>query len=938
MFLLKRGVPPLFLSIHYYWSVTMSNIRKVVGSRWWKFDFHSHTPKSKDYTEQEIGFSDLLLKYMDQSVDCLVITDHNSGEAIDEIKNALNNLRTSNAQSFRELIIFPGIEITTSDGCHVLAVLDPSVTSAHVSALLGSCGINDNFGYAEKVATTSFAETVKKIEGANGIPIATHIDGPKGLLHTQRAYNPSLKQSLENIYAIEVCNSNFFEGCEYELKQKLKKCAHVCGSDSHSRAEVGRNGYVWINLSSQTIESLRLSLMDGELSVKFGDDPNFEPPFYISNLKIAKTKYCGRVDGAPFEIAFSPQLNSLVGGRGTGKSTCIEAIRLALGRDDELGAFANLHQKYLSFVSLETKTAGGIVQPQTNAEVVYWRRGSPYKVVWKYGSNLQLEELRDGQWSISDSKYDSDRFPVSIYSQKQINEISKNPTALLHVIDRSNEVNKEEWDTIWNESQNEFMQLRLQVRILRQQISSEETVKAKLKDVTNDLKRYEEQGHGDILKKYQYRNQQIAALKVPEELKGLPEKLNEFAEYIIRLTVKDVPYQETDVFKTQLSQIVEAVNQEINKLAASVQSASGIATSLIDNYKNSLLLSEWYKDVTNVNYSYNALLEEYKGKGGAFDPNQYGQWVEMQGQLQNTLNAIDDKKTQLASLEKKTSEKYEILFNLRGELHRRRAEFVEKVLNGNKYVRMSIIPFGEVSFAEMEFRDILGVDSTKFSSSILDRDRKQGLLWEFVEWESASLACESLPTVIHKIKMIINDVISNIARPEYIHGSLVKNLQDRFSQHPEFLDNIWTWWPEDLLKVEFSTDDRGSRFQSLNRGSEGQKAAAILAFLLSYGEEPLIIDQPEDDLDNALIYTLIVKQIREIKHKRQVILVTHNPNIVVNGDSELVHVLEFRGGQICAAASDGLQDKEIRDSICRIMEGGQEAFRKRFERIGRFGA
>ncbi len=70
-----------------------------------------------------------------------------------------------------------------------------------------------------------------------------------------------------------------------------------------------------------------------------------------------------------------------------------------------------------------------------------------------------------------------------------------------------------------------------------------------------------------------------------------------------------------------------------------------------------------------------------------------------------------------------------------------------------------------------------------------------------------------------------------------------------------------------------------------------------MAFLFSYGEEPIILDQPEDDLDNHRIYDLIVGQLRRIKQRRQVIVVTHNANIVVNGDAELVVTLAARGGE-----------------------------------------
>jgi len=94
-----------------------------------------------------------------------------------------------------------------------------------------------------------------------------------------------------------------------------------------------------------------------------------------------------------------------------------------------------------------------------------------------------------------------------------------------------------------------------------------------------------------------------------------------------------------------------------------------------------------------------------------------------------------------------------------------------------------------------------------------------------------------------------------------------------------------------------------------------------------------VLDQPEDDLDNHLIYELIVQQLREVKLRRQVIVITHNPNIVVNGDAELVIAFAARGGETQKECEGSLQEKPVRSAICQIMEGGREAFDQRYRRI-----
>ena len=80
---------------------------------------------------------------------------------------------------------------------------------------------------------------------------------------------------------------------------------------------------------------------------------------------------------------------------------------------------------------------------------------------------------------------------------------------------------------------------------------------------------------------------------------------------------------------------------------------------------------------------------------------------------------------------------------------------------------------------------------------------------------------------------------------------------------------------------------------------------------------------------------LVVTELRRTKPHRQILVVTHNPNIVVNGDAEFVAALDFRGGEAQITESGGLQEQSVREEICAIMEGGRAAFEQRYQRIGR---
>ncbi|MYL09066.1 MAG: hypothetical protein F4015_06220 [Acidimicrobiia bacterium] len=128
-------------------------------------------------------------------------------------------------------------------------------------------------------------------------------------------------------------------------------------------------------------------------------------------------------------------------------------------------------------------------------------------------------------------------------------------------------------------------------------------------------------------------------------------------------------------------------------------------------------------------------------------------------------------------------------------------------------------------------------------------------------------------------------------------------------------------------------DQNNKKWKDLSQGSPGQQTAALLAFVLGYGSEPIILDQPEDDLDNTLIYDLLVSRLREAKFERQIIVVTHNPNIVVHGDVELLISLASVSGRTKITRQGGLQEESVREEICRVMEGGREAFERRYQRI-----
>ena len=265
------------------------------------------------------------------------------------------------------------------------------------------------------------------------------------------------------------------------------------------------------------------------------------------------------------------------------------------------------------------------------------------------------------------------------------------------------------------------------------------------------------------------------------------------------------------------------------------------------------------------------------------------------------------------------------------ELTRRRRDFVDRMLGQNEHVRMELQAFGDRKRAETDFRDLIDRPGSTYEEDILSKDGEQGFIHDLYVTQDGKDDPEGVPNRIDTLKREVEKFEERLILHTYVQKPIRNHLDKLHRQTPEVLDRLWCWFPEDEVQVEY----RASRnsFRSIDRASAGQKTSAILSFLLAYGEEPLILDQPEDDLDNALIYELIVKQIRENKARRQIIVVTHNPNIVVHGDAEWVLPLRIRKGGIEVDRPGGLQEIKVRQAVCDIMEGGVEAFERRYRKI-----
>ena len=247
----------------------------------------------------------------------------------------------------------------------------------------------------------------------------------------------------------------------------------------------------------------------------------------------------------------------------------------------------------------------------------------------------------------------------------------------------------------------------------------------------------------------------------------------------------------------------------------------------------------------------------------------------------------------------------------RSELSRRRGRFATET--SSDVIRVAIEPFANRGRLAEGLAEILGIERFESDRQAIARkiQPEQGRPWSW----------EKLDDVVAEARQLLSGELNSWPAQDHRFEAALKAVP------PERIDRLALYLPDDAVEVSFK--DRAARsWQPLTQGSPGQQTAALLAFVLGYGSEPIILDQPEDDLDNTLIYELLVSRLRETKTKRQVIVVTHNPNIVVHGDAELVLSLKAAKGQSSIDCQGGLQERGVRDVICSVMEGGPRGIRE----------
>ena len=201
---------------------------------------------------------------------------------------------------------------------------------------------------------------------------------------------------------------------------------------------------------------------------------------------------------------------------GTGKSTAIEFLRVALRRKDELPEALQPEFEQYDQVCKDREDTG-LLTEDTAIRVIYWKDGVRFRVQWNPSGELRpIEREMNGQWKHAEGEIQQ-RFPVRIYSQKQIFQLAKTPLALLRVIDEASEVGFHSWSERWKIQESRFLSLRARAREILAGLAEKPRLRGELDDVKRKLEIFEQSGHTEILKSFQERTRQYREVEAWEE-------------------------------------------------------------------------------------------------------------------------------------------------------------------------------------------------------------------------------------------------------------------------------------------------------------------------------------------------------------------------------------------------------------------------------------
>ncbi len=927
------------------------------GNHFYKCDLQIHTPRDRNWdgasavTEEERkAFAVTFIERCRRAkLDVVAITDHHDLCFFPYIKEAAINEVDSDGNpipSDKKIIVFPGIELTlSSPPCQGLLILDAAFPESLFPTVLGALSLAQADKRESKTAQTIAipSATIGNIGDIYSKLDAT--DGVKGrfifLPHIKEGGHQTLmRQGFHHQYAAMPSVGGYIDGVLDSPSigyQKIidgkveaygfKSVGLIQTSDHRTNNDFPLNSpATWIKFKEPTAEAIRQACLARESRISL-EEPE-TPNIFIEKIDVTNSAFL-----SSFELDFNSQLNAIIGGRGSGKSTILEYLRWCLCDQTDYATLSTGDPISRKRTTLIDNTLANV-----NGEVRVYFCVNGTRHIIKRNANSADVLLKVGQSEFQSVQPDQIRklLPIQAYSQKQLSNVAVTPSELKRVIEQpiAEDIERAESN----------------IKTYSFEVSSSYKELTGKKDLENELK------------------------KVEIEVESYRQQIERLRENLQGISAEDRNALDRSRFYTAEKNRISEIEIEYERVNSALSNVHVLISSLLEkscssqlDFENKDLMDRIESERKSFFSSIDTLikgaheqqeksLSEFELRKGEWQHNRdafyeiYKKAKENSRASESTLKAI-----------KELEEKVEIL-NL--TLRQKRAKLEQLNVSTTSF-ELSLEKF----LGALENRlTILRSSASKFtmlSEGLIIVDHSRIL-------DAAKLA-EDISSIFSSYKLNIQSIrteaLSNIVATSENQvktwGEFVREFQvlcenvEGGNYNTPLLDSsgfteknkekisellndngfiqLATINLNFIPKFLYSTNNQMGDTVPFEEASAGQQATALLNVLLNQGGYPLVIDQPEDDIDNRAIEK-IIHSFWSAKKTRQIIISSHNANLVVNGDSELVISCDYNEssdqtrGKIKHTGS--IDDENIKVEITSIMEGGEKAFKLRKEKYG----
>jgi len=835
-----------------------------------------------------------------EGLEIIALTDHNA------IANVDRALKAANGQP---ILVVPAVEVTTSQG-HLLLYF-PNLE--RLSAAMGKLTFSEDRKYCKQ----SFEDCLEVAKAHEGFGIAAHIELDAGFMQRVPGNTPVKAGILKHpaLIALEIVNPasvDMYTDADSdgprrdharERREALRvpeDLPKVINSDAHSLAKLGRNAadakrVTRLKMDDMTFDALRIALMEGSVRCRLED----VVPFKVPRL-VGISFEGGFLDGQA--VHFNSNLTCLIGGRGSGKSTVLEAVKAATGNT----------------------TQSDVVDSEVWADTINLWYEDELGNVGKY------VRQRDAPPFDPDDAFGQCHFPLEAYGQGEtaatIQRCGEDPGLLLGLLDRLVNI-----DDLELKDRDAVIALTTNADLigrLARDVQSLPRYKQLHSEAEKKLKALETHKAAEVIKLeaalaqerayYQELDSLLIELTPPRTV-----ELPQFLDYL-----KGIEQAAVIVGKDPLGGVLLAGTDLEKALNERHESWKTYVAEFAKRVRAELEI--WKTKETEERTKVDAKRRELESQGIELDMEFIRKLVLSKTEFDGKVRQLQTKDKELKEARRSRPGLVAARRSLRSDVYTRRVGFATRMttsLVGNDEYRVTL-KFREAAYSP-EAETII-TEAMGWRTSRVPRARMlvQQLTVPGIVDVLGSANGDAFGTVLDDQQLQLFD--------GRVQAELYQTL-GREDVRARLESCRYDDLPDITIAKTVHLPGGGSRpwVRKFEKLSLGQQQAVVLSiFLHSESPAPLIIDQPEDNLDGEFVARVLVPHLRRIKERRQVIIATHNANIAVLADTELVVPLfaENESSRVYKPGSIDAQD--TREQICRIVEGGKDSFVRRAKIYG----